>query len=95
VLENFDDAVAISALKGLGMENLMEAVNQKLFESFEVIEVKLPYDKGGLLTLFHDQGKVDRVEHERDGVVIHGRLPGRLLARFQPYLYQKKYVEQV
>jgi hypothetical protein len=27
-----------------------------------------------------------RVEHERGGVLLQGRIPGRLLARFQPFL---------
>jgi hypothetical protein len=29
---------------------------------------------------------VETVEHGRGGVVIEGNLPGRLLARYQPYL---------
>jgi GTP-binding protein HflX len=36
--------------------------------------------------LFHDQGQVENMEHGRGGVVIEGNLPGRLLARYQPYL---------
>ncbi|MFQ5617101.1 MAG: GTPase HflX, partial [Anaerolineales bacterium] len=82
-LQGYSDAVAISALKGQGVEELMGTINTKLYESYEYIRVRLPYHEGALLALFHDQGKVERVEHERTGVVIHGRLPGRLLARFQ------------
>jgi hypothetical protein len=28
---------------------------------------------------------VDRVEHERGGMVMQGRIPGRLLAQFAPW----------
>lgn len=79
------DAVAISALKGLGLDRLMAAVNRKLFESFEEVSVVLPLAEGGLLAQFHDLGKVDRVEYTRDGVLVEGRLPGRLVARYKPY----------
>jgi GTP-binding protein HflX len=84
-LVGFPNAVAISALTGEGLENLLEAVEEKLFATFTPISVRLPYKEGGLIALFHDQGQVERVEHERRGMLIQGRLPGRLLAQFQPY----------
>lgn len=82
VLENFPKSVAISALKGSGINSLLMLVQEELFEAFEPIGVRLPYKEGALISLFHELGQVDRVEHERGGVVIHGSLPGRLLAQF-------------
>jgi hypothetical protein len=35
--------------------------------------------------MFHDYGQVERIEHQRTWVYIQGRLPGRLLAQYQPY----------
>ncbi len=86
VLQDFPDTVAISALKGMGISELLATVNQKLYETFEAVTVRLPFQEGGLLALFHDQGKVERVEHTRDSVIINGRLPGRLVARYKPYI---------
>ncbi len=80
------DAVAISALRGLGIENMLDAVNRKLYESYEQIDVVLPHSEGGLLALFHDMGKVEEVDYRKEGVYVTGRLPGRLLARFTPFL---------
>jgi GTP-binding protein HflX len=85
VLENFPKSVAISALKGTGMDNLLMLVQEELFEAFEPIRVRLPYKEGALISLFHELGQVDRVEHERGGVVIHGSIPGRLLAQYAPW----------
>ena len=85
VLENFPKSVAISALKGIGIENLLALVQEELFEAFEPIGVRLPYKEGALISLFHELGQVERVEHERGGVVIHGSIPGRLLAQFAPW----------
>jgi len=82
------DAVAISALRRIGMDDLLAAINRKLFEDFDDVTVTLPLAEGGLLALFHDQGKVDRVEYTKDGVLVEGRLPGRLLARYQAYIDQ-------
>jgi len=82
VLENFSKSVAISALKGTGIKDLLRLVQAELFEAFEPIGVRLPYKEGALISLFHELGQVERVEHERGGVIIHGSLPGRLLAQF-------------
>lgn len=85
VLENFPKSVAISALKGTGMDSLLSLVQAELFEAFEPVGVRLPYKEGALISLFHELGQVERVEHERGGVVIHGSIPGRLLAQFAPW----------
>lgn len=57
-----------------------------LYESYKPVDVRLPFSEGQLISLFHEQGQVDVVEHTRGGVHIHGNLPGRLLARYQPFL---------
>jgi len=84
-LVDFEDAVAVSALKGQGIAELIDAVSRKLYETLSPIEVMLPYEQGALIAMFHEQGRVDRIEHTRKGVRISGRLPGRLLARFAPF----------
>jgi GTP-binding protein HflX len=44
--------------------------------------VRLPYQQGALISLFHEAGQVDRIEHTRGSVLMQGRIPGRLLAQF-------------
>ncbi len=81
--------VAISALTGEGIPDLLRAVEKELYETFIPVAVRLPFDQGNLISMFHDQGQVENVEHSRGGVVIEGNLPGRLLARYQPYLMEE------
>jgi GTP-binding protein HflX len=85
-VEGNPDAVAISALTGEGHADLLEALDRKLYESYEQVSVRLSYQEGGLQALFRSQGQVDRVEHDRNDVIMYGRIPGRLLARFQPFM---------
>lgn len=89
-LESFSNAVAISALKGTGIEDLLEAVSQQLYDQYVNIDVHLPYKEGALIALFHDQGLVDRIEHTNGGVNIQGRIPGRLVARYRSYMARNK-----
>jgi GTP-binding protein HflX len=89
-LEEFEDAVAISALKGQGLDELLAAVGRKLYETLTPVEVLLPYEQGALIALFHEKGQVERIEHTRKGVKLSGRLPGRLLARYSAFVKKGK-----
>jgi GTP-binding protein HflX len=81
-VRHFSKAITISALKGTGIKDLLEVIQQELYETYTPIHVRLPYQQGALISLFHEAGQVERIEHERGGVVMQGRIPGRLLAQF-------------
>jgi GTPase len=85
-LTHFPNSVAISALSGEGIEDLLKLVNENLFETYNYLLVFLPYREGGLIAQFHEQGQIDRVEHGEDGVLLKGRIPGRLLAQYTPFI---------
>jgi len=85
-LDAFPDAVAISALRGDGVENLLETVKEKLFESYKLVSVELPYSEGGLISLFHEEGQVDSVKNEYYDVTIQGRLPIRYLTKYKKFI---------
>jgi GTP-binding protein HflX len=81
----FPQAVAISARTGSGITDLLEHIRSGLYETFTPILVRLPYQQGQLISLFHEFGQVERLEHGRKGVLMQGRLPGRLVAQFKPW----------
>lgn len=78
-------AVTISALNGLGIPDLLRVIQEELYETYSPISVKLPYQQGALISLFHEAGQVDRIEHGRGGVLMQGRIPGRLVAQFSDW----------
>jgi GTPase len=86
ILKDFPKSVAISARTGAGITDLLHLIRQELYESYTPVHIRLPYQQGALISLFHELGQVELVEHERGGVVIQGRIPGRLLAQFAPWI---------
>ncbi len=86
VLEDYPNSFAISAVSGEGISDLLAALEKELYEKFLPVTVRLPYAEGQLISLFHEQGQVDRIEHEKGGVLIEGVIPSRLFARFQDYV---------
>ena len=85
-LEQFPNSVAISALTGEGSDDLLKSIYEILFEDFVGVSVWLPYKEGSLISMFHEQGQVEMVEHGDGGMKLTGRIPGRLRTRFTPYI---------
>ncbi len=87
-LVSFPNSVAVSALRGDGIPDLLTKINQFLYEIYTPVTVKLPYQQGALIALFHEQGQIVQEEHESGGVLIQGRIPGRLVTQFKPFEIQ-------
>ncbi|OGO66480.1 MAG: GTPase HflX [Chloroflexi bacterium RBG_19FT_COMBO_47_9] len=90
VLMEYPNAVAISALTGEGIPDLLNKVNEHLYESLLPISVNLPYPEGALIAQFHELGQVDVIEHTQNSIKIQGRIPGRLLAHYRPFEIKKR-----
>ncbi len=78
--------VRTSGLTGEGLSELMDAIQHELYEVMEPLEVELPYREGKLVSLFHEHGVVEHVEHDTRVMRMAGRIPRRLLWAFEPYL---------
>jgi GTP-binding protein HflX len=89
-LAEYSDSVAISAITREGLPDLVTAIENQLFETYKPVTVRLPYTEGALISMFHEQGQVVRIEHGRGGVLIQGHIPMRLLTRYQPFMNIKE-----
>lgn len=84
---SFDGVVTtISALNGTGIAAMLAEIEEELYDTYVPVTVRLPFQEGQLISLFHDQGQVEHIENSRGGVVIEGNLPVRLLARYKPFV---------
>lgn len=89
-LAAYPNVVAISALKKQGFEALLERIQVVLQQSLLPIDARVPYAEGQLISIFHEQGVVESVDHEEKGVRLRGRVPARLFERFKPYLIKAR-----
>ena len=92
-VSHYSKAVTISALKGSGISDLLKVIQQELYETYAPVLVRLPYQQGALISLFHEVGQIERVEHGRGGVLMQGRIPGRLLAQFSSWQVSENHHE--
>lgn len=84
-LDEFERGVLISALSGEGVGTLLSVIEEEMYERLLSIEVRLPYREGGLISIFHEHGIVEEMNHTDSSVEMKGRIPLRLFADFKPY----------
>jgi GTP-binding protein HflX len=84
-LDDSAGALPISAAEGIGLEDLLGRVDEVLSAELVFLSVQVPYDRGDLAALFHEQGTVVKTSHDGRGTVLEGYLPRRFLERFRAY----------
>ncbi len=79
------EAVGVSAARGEGIDELLDAVEDAFARTLEPVELLIPYGEGATLNELHEiAGQVDREDRE-DGVLVKARVPRSLSHRFSAY----------
>ena len=63
ILPHGDDIVSISAKTGAGLPDLLSAIGKRLDAGVRRVELRLPYDKGGILDALYREAKVEKVDY--------------------------------
>jgi GTP-binding protein HflX len=76
------DGVQVSALTGIGLEDLAEAIEAAFARTLESVELLLPYSEGGRLAELHDVAGDLHREDTAEGVHVVARLPQAIAERY-------------
>ena len=86
-LENLHpDAIAVSALTGFGIPNLVEALSDRLVSDISLVRLEIPYSRADIVAAAHREGEVIAEKHEESGSVLDVRLPRARLAPFEQFV---------
>ncbi|PWH19461.1 MAG: GTPase HflX [Anaerolineae bacterium] len=88
ILAEYPNSVAISARHGIGLTDLMQKLDDFLFRRQHAISVVIPQREAYLIQLVSQEGIVEKIEYAGKDVFLQGKIPGRHLAKYTPYLYQ-------
>ncbi len=84
------EVVGVSAAKGEGIEELLDAVEEAFAATLEPVDLLIPYEEGASLSELHAvAGDIER-EDGPDGVRVHARIPRNLTHRFERYVDQQR-----
>lgn len=88
--EKFKNSVELSAVLDKGTNELLEMIENVLFETYVSVKVKLPHTEGTLISLFHQIGQINHLEHSYKNTMIEGKIPVRVFGKYKKYLYDEK-----
>ncbi len=79
-------AVATSAVTGSGIESLAVAIAARLADTTDDIELVVPYERGDVVALLHEIGRVSATVHTDAGSRISAQVPSTELHRFADFM---------
>ncbi len=77
-MQELPACVPISALRGIGLDELLRAVEEALEADLVPLEVFLPFSRGDVIQMIREQGVVEREQYTEKGVRIVARVPRRV-----------------
>ena len=86
LLATHPGSLAISALTGTGVPELLEVVAGRLRALEKVVELLVPYDRGDVVAALHREGEVLVESHEDAASRIRARLDGPAAARYREFV---------
>ena len=84
-----EDMVAVSAVNGQGMENLLAAIERMLGHSRHHVVVRLPYSMGGMVDTLHSTAQVKNVEYTAEGIEVETIVDPILYGRIREYVIKE------
>ncbi len=79
------DSVAISALGGAGITDLLERIRAFFRRRRIDVVLLIPYSDSGVLARLYDRGAVNAAEYTEGGISVHATLPPDEAAAYQQY----------
>ena len=81
-----EDVVKMSARMGVGMDTLLQAIEQALGHSRHHITVCLPYSMGGMVDTLHSGAQVLNVEYSGEGILVETIVDPILYGRLKEFI---------
>lgn len=81
--------VSISAARGQGMEQLLQAIETALGHARHAIKLCLPYSMGGQVETLHDNAQVKSVDYTAEGIVMDVIVDDILYGRLREYIIEE------
>ncbi len=85
ILPHGEDIISISAKTGAGLDALLDAIERRLDAGARRVELRLPYDKGGLLDQLYREARVEKVDYG-ETIIVTAVCTPKTLGRLREYL---------
>ena len=86
LLRDYEGSVAVSALTGQGLEQLLRTIGDRMRSITTVTELVIPFDRGDVLAAVHREGEVVLTEETEGGMRIRARLSSASSGRLREFV---------
>lgn len=83
--DEYVTSVLVSAAKRQGLENLLSAIDLGLATALRTLKLRLPYNRGDLVSLTYEQATVLQRDDRDDGVYLVARMPAGLAEQLKEH----------
>ena len=87
IMPHGEDICSISAKTGEGVDKLLEMIASRLDSGSRRVELRIPYDKGGLLDQLYREAKVESVEYG-ETIAVTAVCTPKVLGQMAPFLVE-------
>ena len=87
IMPHGQDICSISARTGEGVDKLLEMIASRLDSGSRRVELRIPYDKGGLLDQLYREAKVENVEYG-ETIAVTAVCTPKVLGQMAPFLVE-------
>ncbi len=85
-----EDVVKMSAKSGMGMEDLLRAIEAAIGKTHHHITVTLPYSMGGMVETLHNNAQVIATDYTADGILVETVVDDILYGRLKQFVTEEK-----
>lgn len=80
------DKIYMSAKEGIGHEELVEMIYEKVFETHIHCTMMIPYEKGNIVSYFQKEGMVREISYEAEGTKVSLQCPVKDYEKYRQYV---------
>lgn len=77
--------IPVCARNGVGMDELLHAIEEKLLGTLHHVTLLLPYGEAGALEVLHEQAQVLRTDYTAQGIAVETICSAELYGRYRRY----------
>ena len=85
------DAVYCSALRGMGLEQLLKKITAILGAGMKEEIFLLPYSDGAVLDMLHRDARVKNLDYRADGILVTADCDQKVIGRLKKYLPESEW----
>ncbi len=85
LMEDTPNSVCVSAQTGEGMRALSQRVVDTLKGLLQEVIAVVPYNRNDLVAKCYEQGRVDKIDYQAEGIYLEAHVSHDMASRLQPY----------